>query len=297
MGSAADTVKQELEEGRRELEDAKEEHLKAKSEVGRIDRLLQSKAEERERLNKQMKMLIEEAKATKVGDAEVKGLVEAVDGVPGAASFDALIAVLEQKKEKKQKAESFASSMKNCVEVFEDHQARTRTCPLCDRSISPGSDVLRTFQNRLREFLADFDHSDSKQKIAAFEKQIVALQQARDKKAQAGTVQAQAQELAGQEDDLKQERERAERQLEDADDKQRRAQERYDKTENVSDFLRQLDLANLDRLKQKIAQAEKELSSRDLNQVGDSAVSRLLTPRARRERAASCGIGTKRASP
>jgi len=244
-----------------------------------------------------MKDLIAEAKATKVDCAEVKGLVEAVEGAPGAASFDALIAGLEQKKEKKQKAQSFASSMKDCVGMFKDHQARDHTCPLCDRTISPGSDVLKTFQEKLSEFLTDFDLSDSKQKIAAFEKQVVALQQARDKKAQAGTVQAQAQELAGQEDDLKQERERAERQLEDADEKQRRAQERYDKTENVSDFLRQLDLANLDRLKQKIAQAEAELSSRDLNQVGNSAVSRLLTPRARRECAASCGIGTKRASP
>ncbi len=297
MGHAADTVKQELEESRIELKDATEEHLKAKTEVGRIDRLLQSKAEERERLNKQMKDLIAEAKATKVGGAEVKGLVEAVEGALGAASFDALIAGLEQKKEKKQKAESFASSMKNCVGLFEDHQAKNHTCPLCDRAISPGSDVLRTFESKLSEFLADFDHSDSKQKIVAFEKQIVALQQARDKKAQAGTVQAQAQELAVQEDDLKQERERAERQLEDADDKQRRAQERYDKTENVNDFLRQLDLANLDRLKQKIAQAEAELSSRDLKQVGDSAVSQLLTPCARRERAASCGTGTQRASP
>jgi DNA repair exonuclease SbcCD ATPase subunit len=244
-----------------------------------------------------MKDLIAEAKATKVDCAEVKGLVEAVEGAPGAASFDALIAGLEQKKEKKQKAQSFASSMKDCVGMFKDHQARDHTCPLCDRTISPGSDVLKTFQEKLSEFLTDFDLSDSKQKIAAFEKQVVALQQARDKKAQAGTVQAQAQELAGQEDDLKQERERAERQLEDADEKQRRAQERYDKTENVSDFLRQLDLATLDRLKQKIAQAEAELSSRDLNQVGNSAVSRLLTPRARRECAASCGIGTKRASP
>ena len=267
MACAADTVKQELAAGKAELDDAKEEHLRAKTEAGRIDSLLQSNTEERERLNKRMRDLIAEAKEIRAGGAEVKGLVEAVDGAPGAASFDDLITGLEKKKEKKQTTAAFAGSMKQVVDLFEQHQAKDHNCPLCARDISPGSNELKIFQEKLSEFLQDIDSADAKRKIEGFDKQIVALREARDKKDHAGKVQAQAQELAGQEDDMKQERERAARQLEDAADKQTRAQERYDKTEHVSDFLRQLDLANLNRLRQKIAQAEAELSSRDPNEV------------------------------